>query len=236
MDEKINETNNSQVEEQLIENVEETESTNSGSALLYTIIGVAVLMVALVGATFAYFTTSIKDESKESINLTTSSTVSLTSEASTVSLEGITPGESEQSTFTITNPTESTTSQSYDLYLVVDENDFENTDGDGQLLVTVSDDTTASAYNEVRTYSSNISLLANTTEESLNQVIDLTDGASTTGQKYLLANDIVIASGETQSYTVTVSFVDIGSTQDTNQGKVFLAHIELADVVSVSGV
>lgn len=221
MDEKNKEIENIQVEEQELENVELPEDKGNGSTVLLTVVGVAAMMVALVGATFAYFTTNIKNNATQSINLTTKAPVGLDYQATnSIALENIVPGKSETSTFTITNPASSTIKQSYDLYLVVDENELENTEGDNQLLVTVSDGTGVAPAAEGGPL--------------MNQAIDLTNGAASLAQKkYLLANDVLIGIGEAQTYTVNVEFKELGTTQDTNQGKTFKAHIELADNVSV---
>ncbi len=220
MDEKINEIETTQVEEQKLESVEQPGNKGNGSTVLLTVIGVAAMMVALVGATFAYFTTNIKNNATQSINLTTKAPVGLDYQATnSIALEDIVPGKSETSTFTITNPASSTIKQSYDLYLVVEENNLVNTEGDNQLLVTVSDGSGIAPASEGGTL--------------MNQPIDLTNGASTVGKKYLLANDVLINIGETQTYSVNVEFKDLNVPQDANQGKNFKAHIELADNVSV---
>ncbi len=220
MDDKTKEIENTQVEEQELENVETQNDKGNGSTVLLTVVGVAAMMVALVGATFAYFTTNIQNNATQSINLTTKAPVGLDYQATnSIALEDIVPGKSETSTFTITNPASSTIKQSYDLYLVVEENNLVNTEGDNQLLVTVSDGTGVAPASEGGAL--------------MNQAIDLTNGASTVGEKYLLANDVLIGIGETQNYTVNVEFKDLEIPQDSNQGKTFKAHIELADNVSV---
>lgn len=221
MDEKIKKTENTQFEEQNLDNTEEQIEKGNGSTVLLTVVGVAALMVALVGATFAYFTTNIQNDATQSINLWTTPPVGLSYQASnSIALEDIVPGASATSTFSVTNPETSTINQSYDLYLVVDEDELVNTEGDGQLVVTASDGNEASTMSEDGTL--------------MNQPIDLTDGATAlaTG-KYLLANDVLIEVGETQDYSIIVKFIDLETSQDSNQGKIFKAHIEIADIVSV---
>jgi hypothetical protein len=195
------------------ENIKNT----AGNTILLTVIGVATLLVALVGATFAYFTATVTNNSAQSFSVTTASPVALVYTGGTLSLTNAIPGNSAQSSFTVQNPSSSTVAQTYDLSLVIDSNGFNTTDGASQLVLSISASGTTS-----------ISLLKST--------IDLSDG--TTAQKATtstaLVNDQRIAIGETQTYSLTLEFKELNKAQNNNQGKSFSAHILLNDTKSVN--
>ena len=65
-----------------------------GNTALLTVIGVATLLVALVGATFAYFTATLSNESAQSISVTTATPVGLEYEGSSLLLPNAMPGDS----------------------------------------------------------------------------------------------------------------------------------------------
>lgn len=199
----------------------------NGNTVLLTVIGVATLLVALVGATFAYFSATITNEAKESVIITTAAPVGLEYLGSKIELLNIIPGENETGTFTVTNPAASTVEQTYDLHLVIDENQLVTTDGDDQLEVAITSAVTTAGTDADGN-------AATTTMNAItNSPYNLTDGAATKGQKLLIVDDQRIAIGEVQTYTVTVTFKDLDVAQDTNQGKNFQAHIEISDPVSV---
>lgn len=187
----------------------------NGNTVLLTVIGVATLLVALVGATFAYFSATISNASQESVIITTASPVGLEYLGSTITLDNAIPGNTNTGTFTVTNPASSTVAQTYDLTLVIDKNEFTTTDGADQLEIKITSAGTT------------------TMQTIVGSPFNLTDGAATTGQTYKFVDDQRIAIGETQTYTVTVTFKELGTTQDYNQGKSFQAHIEISDPVSV---
>ena len=117
---------------------------NNGNTVLLTVIGVATLLVALVGATFAYFTATITNRSTQSVSLSTATPVGLIYEGHSLQLLNAVPGEetldpnnhnsSGSGLFTVTNPRQSqdktvtnTVDQTYDLSLVVTGNNFTTT-------------------------------------------------------------------------------------------------------------
>lgn len=203
-----------------------------GNTILLTVIGVATLLVALVGATFAYFSAQITNDQNESVSITTAPPVGLQYVGKQFALTNIIPNtqnEPEQGTFEITNPSTSTVAQTYDLTLIIDANSLETkTEEDGtkkkELELTItSDDATIS----------NVSSAANASAVTGGLAWDLTDGAATNGKRYQFIDDERIEIGETQTYQMTLNFIDTGADQNHNQGKNFRAHIEISNPVSV---
>ncbi len=199
-----------------------------GNTILLTVIGVATLLVALVGATFAYFSTQVNNESNQSMSISTAAPVGLQYLGQQFELANIIPGTTnseEQGRFTVTNPSTSTVDQQYDLELVIDENTLNNIDGDGQLLLSITSTTTGTVKK--------IGDATNVTEITNGLQWDLTDGANVP-KKYQFVDDKRIAIGQTDEYQMTLNFVNFeDKTQDNNQGKSFRAHIDLTNPVSV---
>jgi len=185
-----------------------------------TVIGVATLMIAVIGATYAYFTVAISNTNRQNISVTTETTTPLkyTSNGA-VSLTNAIPGTSSTSTFTVKNE-DAYATQTYDLTLNVPTNTFVSTDGTGQLYVKVTATTTSGG----------------TTPTIINSF------NSTNGKDYTatlktaakIVEDQTIAPGETQTYTITVSFKELNKAQDTNQGATFSANITASDPKTVS--
>lgn len=104
------------------------DNKNKQNTLLLTVIAVATLLVAVIGATFAYFTANISSS--------TTSTVQVTGAELTISYQGTTaainatskePSSTEMGTKTFTLTGKNTTtnmSMPYLLYLVVGKNEF----------------------------------------------------------------------------------------------------------------
>lgn len=205
-------------------------SGKNGNTVLLTVIGVATLLVALVGATFAYFSASVSNEQAQSVSLTTATPVSLIYVAAAkIEITNAIPGATDTKTFTVTNPASSTTEQTYDLTLVVDTNGFVTTDAADQLEITVSSSTTTQGKNAA-------GITVTTTLNTIsNSPFNVTDGTTTAApaSTHVIVNDQRIAIGEVQTYTVVLTFKETNSAQDTNQGKSFAAHIDISDPVSV---
>ena len=172
--------------------------------ILIILIGIFSVLVALMGATFAYFTATVNNiNGNESITITTAVIKSLEYRANkSLVLENAEPGDSDTGTFTIKNPNDTAVAR-YGLVLIPDYNNFVNTDGDGQLLITIS----GGALSSPVTY-------------------DYTNG--NTDQKQIV-KDVRLNAGQTHTYTAKVEFVELNINQNTNGNKSFTAHIDLTD-------
>lgn len=193
--------------------VQERENNNRNRIVLL-ILGVATVLIALIGATFAYFTSVINSpKGNQSITVTTTEVQGVTYTASDpLTLVDALPGDHSQTTFSISNPN-STASVKYGLKLVVDVDNFVNTEGNNQLVVTISGG-----------------------QLTGNMTFDLTDGASVVGTSKSIADDITLAAGSNDQYTVRVDFFDTQDVQNTNQKKSFAGHIEVTQsIITTSG-
>lgn len=176
----------------------ERENNGNGNTVLLTVIGVATLLVALVGATFAYFSATITNNSQQSVQVQTAAPVGLDYKSNgAISLQNIIPGQSGTSTFTVTNPATSTVEQQYDLDLIISANGLttaKDTDAaataayaakgltgdalDKQLLVSISgESTTAGTKADKTTESSNTPNVIKCTTAA---ACDYTDGVTYT--------------------------------------------------------
>lgn len=212
------------------------ERKNNGNTILLTVIGVATLLVALVGATFAYFSATVTTTAKESMIIKTVAPIGLTYTGEDVSLPNAIPTAHADSTFTVKNTKEESDTrvlvdQLYDLVLVVEANEFttalhsnnqaeDATALQDQLRIAItgtSDGTTTIGQINNGTY------------------FNLTDGTTTAaaGVKFPIVTGQRINAGETHTYDVDVDFAELNISQDANQGKTFRAHIDIENVKSV---
>lgn len=108
------------------ENMNENKKEKNGSALL-TVIGVLTLLVALIGATFAYFTANITNNSTQSVSISTATPAGLIyTGGSGLAIENAVPGDTDTDAFTVSNTGNNGTqvAQQYDLYLYIEQNSF----------------------------------------------------------------------------------------------------------------
>lgn len=111
------------------------KENNKGSMIILTIIGIATLLVAVIGATFAYFTAVVKGNPTEPNVTVQSETLVIEFETlNEIIYENVIPGRPQVGTeqygknkliFKVTNSNSSVTSQNYSIYLKIEENDFE---------------------------------------------------------------------------------------------------------------
>ena len=213
----------------------------NGNTVLLTVIGVSTLLVALVGATFAYFTATVTVESEQSVSVTTATPVGLIYTGSKLELLNAIPGDSAgldedtPVTFTVKNPADSTTAQSYDLDLIIDENTFVISEGKNQLVLTIAGE---GATNTPNVVNGTIDLTDGLTTKGEAAVTD-PDGAAATGnaakgKSFDIVTTQRIEKGETHTYDIAIEFKDTGDVQDTNQGASFAAHIAISNAMAIS--
>ena len=181
------------------------ERKNNKVVLL--ILGVATVLVALVGATFAYFTATVNAEKTQSVTVTTAKIEGVIYTASDpISLLNVIPGASAHATFTIKNPNASATAL-YSMDLITDANNFVTDDGENQLIVTV----TGGKITGSKTF-------------------DMTDGSNTAPRN--IVTKVQLGAGLTDEYTINIEFVNFpDKAQDTNQDKTYVGHIDVTQTV-----
>lgn len=112
------------------------KENNKGSMIILTIIGIATLLVAVIGATFAYFSVTVKYKTEKTPAVVETSTMLITFETQNkLEYKGAIPGRPSLSsdpvaqninntlTFKLTSATNMTINTKYNVYLVIDSND-----------------------------------------------------------------------------------------------------------------
>lgn len=180
-----------------------------GQSIFLSIVGVATLLVAIVGATFAYFSLTVQgNEDAEGVNVTTAvvGDIIFTDGAEIVG-DKIYPGWSAEKTFTIANTTVGATDEiEFEIILNVIENTLSSV-ADGQFvheLVAASSVTTAPGT--VATLSSS--------------AVPALIGNSTIATGTLNGTD-------THTYVYKIQFIESGEDQNDAQGKAFNGKIQV---------
>lgn len=110
------------------------KENNKGSMIILTVIGIATLLIAVIGATFAYFTVSVRYKTTPSVVEVKSNTMVIEYESyNDIKYEGAIPGRPEEGTnnklrFKVTSATDMMTSTPYDVYLKITKNEFANSE------------------------------------------------------------------------------------------------------------
>lgn len=109
---------------------------NRGSIIILTVIGIATLLVAVIGATFAYFTATVRGNPTESNVLLKSETMVIEfATLNKVEYRNVIPGRPKEGSeqygtnilkFSVSNATDAIYNQKYSVYLNIEENDFES--------------------------------------------------------------------------------------------------------------
>lgn len=228
---------------------------DKNNTLLLTVIAIATLLVAVIGATFAYFTNTLQGEDDSTVTIKSALLTITFNDATGSSIvtanEDIEPRETALITknFTLTpsNPTSQT--MPYKLYLVVDKNTFTNQNA--ATVEGVTGSTAKSLYAE---------LVANTTASATGEKVTsgkwyvpetvtytggfdeanataVTPSALYKDEAGQDVNAIGIDMGEgvfaanatdPHSYTLNIYFKDSGASQDPDKKKSFQGHIALS--------
>lgn len=105
---------------------------NKGSMIILTIIGIATLLVAVIGATFAYFTVTINYKTPPAEVEVKSSTMVIEYESlNNIKYENVIPGRPAETAnnklrFKVTSANDMMYASKYDVYLKIRKNDFVN--------------------------------------------------------------------------------------------------------------
>lgn len=181
--------------------------TKKGNTVLLTVIAVATLLVAVVGATFAYFTASVAgNDTASSVVVKTAQIGTITyTNGNEVKLDNAYPGAtSETKTFTVAADTSATANVNYSLNWTNVTNGFVNKEDLVYTLTGASSDA------------------SNTTTTLVTKTNEVAPSANT------LIGSSVLKPGETHTYSLTVKFKETGSDQNANQGKAFTGKIEVS--------
>ncbi len=179
---------------------------NKGQTIFLSVIGIATLLVAIIGATFAWFSITIQGNDKASSIIVTTATLGsvVFTDGNEINMTNIKPEQSPQSTktFTIVNTTSGATEKiNYVIYLDVTANTLSDA-ADGYFVHSLS-----GKANNKGTVATAI------TEQVVPGV-----------GKNVLGNGTLNGT-ETHTYTYSIQFKESGSDQNAAQGKTFAGKL-----------
>ena len=183
---------------------------NKGTTILLTVIGVATLLVAVVGATFAFFTATVSDQNTNQTNVTvtaaTLGTITFT-HGNTITLNPAYPGATGNVDFTVAADAASTVPVDYDVYLVTTTNSV------------------ASGRSETN------NLVGTLTGGPTGATINLTNTPLTT-TNFAASSEVLIGSGTlqpttTDTWNLAVTLVETGAEQNNDQGRAYTGYLKV---------
>ena len=181
------------------------EKNPRGNTVLLTVIAVATLLVAVIGATFAYFTVSITgNDSATSVIVKTATLGIVYTSGDVLSLENLMPGDprlaTETKEFIVRN--DSTVDMEYSVMW----SNVTNTFAAGHDL----------SYSVVGTVTAGT---GTTGSVPAGTSVPSGDGA--------MMSSITILAGAEHTYVLTLAFPNTSSSQDAQQGKTFMGKISI---------
>ena len=198
-------------------------SEGKNNTVMLTIIGIATLLIAVVGATFAYFSAQVSGLEQQKEDVIKSATVGTTFiGGAEVTAANIYPKEEAWGTkvFSITSNSSTGVTTSYNISLVIDAND--SPDG-----VTPNKTFESGALSYTLTGTESGASTAGTLARSDGAITELSAGKS-----ILLGTATINGNAGktvTQEYTLNFFFKDTGKDQNANQGAQFKAHIVISE-------
>ena len=188
------------------------EQKNGGNAILLTVIGIATLLVAIVGATFAYFTATVTDGDKGSSVIIQTATLSIIyHDGNNLQVSGIVPGWADTKTVSIENPTNY--AAVYTLRWKAGM--FNDLDPKDELIYSVN----CTGTDAPSAISNAIVPGSSPATETVTNIYE----------------QIRIPANTTQTCTLSFSFLEMSSIQNYNQTKTFYGTLELvAEAVSTT--
>lgn len=204
-------------------------SEGKNNTVMLTIIGIATLLIAVVGATFAYFSATLTGTNNEKEYTVRSATVGTEfNGGADITATGIYPKEEAWGTKTFSIKTTSTkgVSTKYRIALVIDDND------------TTADTTISDGAGHIKRFQANALSYTLTASEANAATEGIMPTATETqiadpsqdivfGEATIYGNDAVEV---TQTYTLSMFFKDTGTDQNANQGAQFKAHISISEI------
>ena len=204
-------------------------SEGKNNTVMLTIIGIATLLIAVVGATFAYFSAQLTGTDSEKEYTVRSATVGTEFNGGVdLTATGIYPKAEAWGTKTFSIKTTATkgVSTKYSITLVIDDNDTTTdatiSDGAGHIKRFQAD---ALSYTLTAT-EANAATKGTMPTATETKITDPTQNI-VFGEATIYGND---AQEVTQTYTLSMFFKDTGEDQNANQGAQFKAHIAISEI------
>lgn len=185
---------------------------NKGQSIFLSVVGIATLLVAIVGATFAYFSITVEgNDDAQNIQATAAVVGGVTFEDGTadVTVTDVYPGWKTTKEFTVAQSTAGTTQDiEYSINLVVTTNDFQTKDDGAHASDVIYELTGAS------------SVAGNTAVVTANDVTLPAAGTTQIGGSESFGTLRAGATADVHTYDFTVLFKELGTAQDYAQGNV----------------
>lgn len=183
--------------------IENKNRKPKGNTVLLTIIAIATLLVAVIGATFAYFSVTIVGNEQATSTIVKTATLGITYDSGqSINAENLFPGvDIPSKTFSVSNTGE--VAMTYKITW----SDITNTLGTPAEL----------KYSVTGTV---------TTGEGTTKTLAETQAPTTSGDISQLTN-ITIQPGATHTFALKILFPDTGLEQNANQGKTFSGKIQI---------
>lgn len=185
-----------------------------GQTIFLSVVGIATLLVAIVGATFAWFSTTVTGTAKD-ITVTSAKlgTVSFT-DGTAIALNNAYPGATATKDFTITADATSTVKAAYDIYLDVTANTLSaaaNVGNEKMFVYGLSGKISSTGTDTV----------GGTVAATVTDVV--VPGVSNTK----IASGVIGTKGAVHTYTFTIDFKNKAADQNAAQGKTFSAKLRV---------
>ena len=186
-----------------------------GRNIFMSVVGVATLLVAVIGATFAYFSITVSgNNTASSINITaaTAAAVTFDGTGAGISVTNIYPGWSQAKTFTVKTTGASNTNDTIQYTIQLKTTNA--------ALASAATNSKEFNYSLSGTKNGNGTLATTVTKADMPK----TTGNTTIGTGTLKGN-------ETHTYTLTIEVAERGSAQNYLQGKAYagIVQINVAD-------
>lgn len=200
------------------------------NTVMLTIIGIATLLIAVVGATFAYFSAQVSGMNNEKEYTVRSATIGTTFDSgSEITAIGIYPKEEAwgTKTFSIKSTATAGVATKYKISLVVEDNDA-STDptysDNGATIRRFQADALSYTLTAVESNAGTNGVMPTTSDET-----KIADPSKTIvfGEATIYGNG---SQEVTQAYTLSLFFKDTGADQNANQGAQFKGHIEITEI------
>ncbi len=188
------------------------DNQKKGNTVLLTVIAVATLLVAVVGATFAYFTASVQGNNTASSVIVNTATLGniVYENGDEIKMDNAYPGAySNEIEFTI-SAVDNTVALPYDIRWVNVTNSFNPT---SELVYTLSSEKTGSG-----------TLVDFTEAPGYDEGNSYATAPTAAG---IIGSGSLGIGGDTHTYTMQVHFLETASNQNSNQGKSFVGKIEV---------
>ena len=196
---------------------EERERNPRGNTVLLTVIAVATLLVAVIGATFAFFTVNITgNDSATSFIIKTATLGIVFTSGNTITLDNLMPGDPRiydsgddnyqaPKVFTVKNT--STVDMKYNIVWQGVINEFTT-------VISLADDLTYGVAS------------SSDTGDNTPPTVTAPTAMPANGNSTMLST-ITISPQETHTYTLTLEFLNTSSNQNIHQGKNFIGVVNI---------